>query len=64
MTLPHVQPSDAARLKILGVAVHTVDRFAGIPLWRYSMAFAYLKAYLGKFRRIGWRRARRSRATR
>lgn len=38
-----------SRLSILGVAVHTVDHFADLPLWKYSMAFAYLKAYLRQF---------------
>jgi radical SAM superfamily enzyme YgiQ (UPF0313 family) len=37
------------RPRILGVAVHAIDKFAGIPLWKYSLAFAYLKAYLSKF---------------
>ena len=36
-------------MKFLGIAVHTIDHFAEIPLWQYSMAFLYLKAYLGKF---------------
>lgn len=34
---------------IFGVAIHAIDKFAGIPVWRYSLAFAYLKAYLSKF---------------
>lgn len=34
---------------ILGVAIHAIDKFAGIPLWKYSLAFGYLKAYLSKF---------------
>lgn len=37
------------QLNILGVAVHTVDHFADLPLWKYSMAFVYLKAYLRQF---------------
>jgi len=36
-------------LKILGIATHTVDHFADLPLWRYSMSFVYLKAYLRQF---------------
>jgi anaerobic magnesium-protoporphyrin IX monomethyl ester cyclase len=37
------------RPAVLGVAIHAIDKFAGIPLWKYSLAFAYLEAYLSKF---------------
>src|SRR5262245_34903291 len=39
----------AADLRIKAVAVHTIDHFAGLPLWRFSMSFALLKTYLAKF---------------
>lgn len=39
----------ACQLKLLGIAVHTIDHFAEIPLWQYSMAFLYLKTYLKQF---------------
>ena len=38
-----------SRFKILGVAVHAIDKFAGLPLWKYSMSFAYLKAYPSQY---------------
>lgn len=41
--------ADKGKLEILGVAIHTIDKFARLPLWRYSMPFAYLKAYLSRF---------------
>src|SRR5262245_36204920 len=45
---PYASPQDAD-LRIKAVAIHTIDRFAGLPLWQFSMSFALLKTYLAKF---------------
>jgi radical SAM superfamily enzyme YgiQ (UPF0313 family) len=45
---PYASHQDAD-LRIKAVAVHTIDHFAGLPLWRFSMSFALLKTYLAKF---------------
>ena len=45
---PYASHHDAD-LRIKAVAVHTIDHFAGLPLWRFSMSFALLKTYLAKF---------------
>lgn len=46
---PPYASSQDAELRIKAVAIHTIDHFAGLPLWRFSMAFALLKTYLAKF---------------
>jgi radical SAM superfamily enzyme YgiQ (UPF0313 family) len=45
---PYASHRDAD-LRIKAVAIHTIDRFAGLPLWQFSMSFALLKTYLAKF---------------
>ncbi len=46
---PPYSSSQDADLRITAVAIHTIDHFAGLPLWRFSMSFALLKTYLAKF---------------
>ncbi len=46
--LPYASPQEAD-LRIKAVAIHTIDRFAGLPLWQFSMSFALIKTYLAKF---------------
>ncbi|HLP57818.1 MAG TPA: amino acid adenylation domain-containing protein [Candidatus Deferrimicrobium sp.] len=36
-------------LKILGVSIHSIDHFANIPMWKYSLPFLYLKKYLSQY---------------
>ena len=45
---PYASHQDAD-LRIKAVAIHTIDHFAGLPLWQFSMSFALLKTYLAKF---------------
>ena len=36
-------------LKILGVALHSVDHFANNPIWKYSLPFLYLKSHMAQY---------------
>ena len=45
---PPYASSQDAELRIKAVAIHTIDHFAGLPLWRFSMAFALLKTAIAE----------------